>query len=79
MTNIEGGPNYYEDPYIISREEAKDFGHLHITPEEAHFLILDSINNDTQIPSDVLGVLREIRDSDEGGDFAGMLNNLDGE
>jgi hypothetical protein len=77
MTRLESEPmNYYESPYAISREEARDFGSLHLTPEEAHYIIMDSINNDAQINPDILGVLREIRDSDEGGDFASMVNSL---
>jgi hypothetical protein len=78
MTRREDEPmDYYEDPYVISKDEAREFEHLFISPEEAHYIILNSINSGASIPSDTLRVLRKIRDSDDGGDFAASIRNLD--
>ncbi len=78
MTRRENEPmDYYEDPYAITKDEAREVGHLFISPEEAHYIILNSINNGSHLSSDVLETLRGIRDSDEGGDFAEMLNKFE--
>lgn len=73
---ITGAPDeYYDNPWLPSEDEMKEWDSLVLSPQEAQFLLTGVIGSKKKIPTEVREALETIRDGDEEKDFINIVKD----